>query len=624
MPNLTEYAPCRSSSCEKLFLRETFSQASDPHLIARRVEMEREQNDPFEVEETSSTLQMGGQVLEVVRPPDDGDLKTNITVETARAELSAIEVALRTALGHPMRLSEEDNRKNTTIQLLAELIAREDELRRVQSLSTRGAHRGAHPAGTRAEHAESDQEDRPWGTPTKAAVERFAEELEVVLKEKELAEQGVKSATRQRREAVLAYEKQRARAAESEKALHFAQGEIGRLAKKVDDLNTLNRGLRSEVALQREKLKQLEKQLALAQTRDKDAQQAIIALKKDVQADQQILKSKNLEIQRLQLHLGEVTSKKESNCRTIDEQNLKRISDLEEKVVQLAFATSRAPDGTTNTSQNEVDLIVQELAREELKSRARAAAAEKVASELRVELDAKTTELVVLRRKVVVLEPSPSLRQYDSDRSQRLHDGATVSVEHVERSLQASCDRAENLCRRLSTVVNSVVERSPFGSTLDFPSDSPLRESQGFIKTPASITSNRSEGRIRDLEVALEQQQVRLGSAEKLAEKASGEAAALRKALINAENIALAAASVAESKGLTGAYIARSHMEDSPSHSPQHSVSRTKPFSELMTPKRPLVNAAKELDEARRVAMEEKRYREEAEETLRRWSKLQE
>lgn len=620
MQNLTEYAPCRSSSAEKLFLRETFSQASDPHLIARRVEMEREQNDPFEVEETSSTLQMGGQVLEVVRPPDDGDLKTNITVETARAELSAIEVALRTALGHPMRLSEEDNRKNTTIQLVAELIAREDELRRVQSSSTWGAH----PAGTRAEHAESDQEDRPWGTPTKAAVERFAEELEVVLKEKELAEQGVKSATRQRREAVLAYEKQRARAAESEKALHFAQGEIGRLAKKVDDLNTLNRGLRSEVALQREKLKQLEKQLALAQTRDKDAQQAIIALKKDVQADQQILKSKNLEIQRLQLHLGEVTSKKESNCRTIDEQNLKRISDLEEKVVQLAFATSRAPDGTTNTSQNEVDLIVQELAREELKSRARAAAAEKVASELRVELDAKTTELVVLRRKVVVLEPSPSLRQYDSDRSQRLHDGATVSVEHVERSLQASCDRAENLCRRLSTVVNSVVERSPLGSTLDFPSDSPLRESQGFIKTPASITSNRSEGRIRDLEVALEQQQVRLGSAEKLAEKASGEAAALRKALINAENIALAAASVAESKGLTGAYIARSHMEDSPSHSPQHSVSRTKPFSELMTPKRPLVNAAKELDEARHVAMEEKRYREEAEETLRRWSKLQE
>lgn len=621
MPSLTEYAPCRSSSDEKLFLRETFSQASDPHLIARRVEMEREQNVPFEVEETSSTLQMGGQVLEVVRPPDDGDLKTNITVETACcAELRAIEVALRAALGHPMPLSEEDNGKNTTIQLVAELIAREDELRRVQSLSTRGAH----PAGTRAEHAESDQEDRPWGTPTKAAVERFAEELEVVLKEKELAEQGVKSATRQHREAVLAYEKQRARAAESEKALHFAQGEIGRLAKKVDDLNTLNRGLRSEAALQREKLKQLEKQLALAQTRDKDAQQAIIALKKDVQADQQILKSKNMEIQRLQLHLGEVTSKKESNCRTIDEQNLKRISDLEEKVVQLAFATSRAPDATTNTSQNEVDLIVQELAREELKSRARAAAAEKVASELRVELDAKTTELVVLRRKVVVLEPSPSLRQYDSDRSQRLHDGATVSVEHVERSLQASCDRAENLCRHLSTVVNSVVERSPLGSTLDFPSDSPLRESQGFIKTPASITSNRSEGRIRDLEVALEQQQVRLGSAEKLAEKASGEAAALRKALINAENIALAAASVAESKGLTGAYIARSHMEDSPSHSPQHSVSRTKPFSELMTPKRPLVNAAKELDEARRAAMEEKRYREEAEETLRRWSKLQE
>ena len=580
--------------------------------------MERERNDPFEVEETSSTLQMEGQVLEVVRRPDDGDLKTNITVETACAELRAIEVALRAALGHPMPLSEEDNRKNTTIQLVAELIAREDELRRVQSLSTRGARRGAHPAGTQAEHAESDQEDRPWGTPTKAAVERFAEELEVVLKEKELAEQGVKTATRQQREAVLAYEKQRERAVESEKALHFAQGEIGRLVKKVDDLNTLNRGLRSEAALQREKLKQLEKQLALAQTRDKDAQQAIIALKKDVQADQQIPKSKNMEIQRLQLHLGEVTSKKESNCRAIDEQNLKRISDLEE-VVQLAFATSSAPDATTNTSQNEVDLIVQELAREELKSRARAAAAEKVASELRMELDAKTTELVVLRRKVVVLEPSPSLKQYDSDRSQRLHDGAKVSVEHVERSLQASCDRAENLCRRLSTVVNSVVERSPLGSTLDFPSDSPLRESQGFIKTPASITSNRSEGRIRDLEVALEQQQVRLGSAEKLAEKASGEAAALRKALINAENIALAAASVAESKGLTGAYIARSHMEDSPLHSPQHSVSRTKPFSE-----RPLVNVAKEIDEARRVAMEEKRYREEAEETLRRWSKLQE
>lgn len=576
--------------------------------------MEREQNAPFEVEETSSTLQMAGQVLEVLRPPDDGDLKTNITVETACAELRAVEVALRAALGHPMPLSKGDYRRNTTIQLVADLIAREDDLRKC----------GAHPAHTQAEQAESDQEDRPWGTPTKAAVERFAEELEVVLKEKQVAEQGLKSATRQRREAVLAYEKQRARAAESEKALHFAQGEIGRLAKKVDDLNTLNRGLRSEGALQREKLKQLEKQLALVQSREKDAQQAMIALKKDVQADQQILKSKNIEIQRLQLHLGEMTSKKELNCRAIDKQNLKRISDLEEKVVQLAFATSRAPDASTNTTQNEVDLIVQELAREELKSRARADAAEKVASELRVELDAKTTELVVLRRKLVVLEPTPLLRRYDSDSSQRFHEGVTVSAEHVERSLQASCDKAENLCRRLSSVVNSVVERNPLGSTLDFPSDSPLRESQGFIKTPASVTSNRSEGRIRDLEVALEQQQVRLGSAEKLAEKASGEAAALRKALINAENIALAAATVAESKGFTGAYIASSHIEDSPSHSPPHRVSRTKPFFELMTPKRPLVNVAKELDEARRAAMEEKRYREEAEETLRRWSKLQE
>ena len=532
----------------------------------------------------------------------------NRSDEDAVVELRAIDAALRAALHRAPRTMNEIVTKGATLDLCADLIEREDE-------ATRAAGTGRRRATSSSETER--EEDVPWGTPTKAAVERFAEELEVVLKEKENAVIGLEKALALKREATLAFEQQRARAAQSEKALHFAEGEIVRLSKKVNELSKVLGGSRAESAQRWEKLKKAEKRLAEGQAKDEENLRALAMLRKDLQTERQMNKAKEVEISRLRDAFRDVSNgKKIENAG--DEQNLKRIQDLEEKIVQLAVSVSKQSSASSvppRSNERELNLLVHELAKEELKSRARADAAEQLVTTMRAELDTKTVEVITLRQHINTLDQSHAVRttsrgSLDSPRPM------SVSLEEIDQNLQRSCDRAEQLCQRLSTVMSS-----GGASTGGY--------SQRMMGTPLSASSDRSADKIRELQEALDDQSQRRDEAEKLAAKAASDASALRD-LITAERIASAAAMMAESRGLTGAYVARGNTHNmSPSTSDVTSTPSRSPRPFQHTPRTTSsifggapVGLSKELEEARRTANKERKRAEVAEETISRWSRL--
>lgn len=458
----------------------------------------------------------------------------------------------------------------------------------------------------------SDDEHRPWGTPTKEAVERFAEELEVVLEEKRRAEENEAKSLGQRQEATLAYERQRARALQSAKEVHFAQGEIVRLTRKINELHTVITGLREESASVREKLKKAERRFEEERGNVEEARRMISEQRKDLHSERQALKYKDAEISRLQSALQKLSTSGYGKSENVkEEQHAKRIVELEKKIVQLDVTLSRQPTTPARSSDRELELIVQELAREELKSRAHAEAAERLAFDLRTQLDAKTAEVINLRSHFELLEKQTPMSRGGQTYTSR----SGTSIEELDCNLQQSCEWAELLCERLSTAMSS----GKFSARATAPS----RRTTG---TPMSAVSNNSEERIRELQTALNEQNSRRDSAEKLAAKASGEVSALRQALVTAERIASAAAAMAHTKGVTGAYVA---------------VAGTSPASDLMTPTASrlpsfgyttVTTAATsgdptdlihELEKARHTAVKERKQREDAEETIRRWSKLE-
>jgi len=428
----------------------------------------------------------------------------------------------------------------------------------------------------------------PWGTPTKPAVQRFAEELELVLKAKERVEIERDRALALKRETTLALEQQRTFALQNDNALRFARNEIARLTKKSKDATIVSAYLRKESAGQREKLKKAEKRLAEAEHREEELRREVAILRKDLHVERQTLKAKHSETVRLESVLRDTLNGKLTG-QAGDNGNVKRIEELEEKLTRLKVSISRGHSSVQRSNDRELELIVQELAKEELKSRARADVAERVAAELRMQLDAKTAEVVHLRRHFEYLDHVPSSTSVPPESKRR--------IETVEQSL---FERQSNIM-------------------------------SGFtVTTPTSVRSGHPEDRIRELEIALDEQRTRCDTAERLAAKATGEVCALREALqLTTERIASAAAQVAESKGLTGAYVATGNASPLSYSTPTVNNVARSPFSARSSRSATSASAKLEISrelqkEVERQTMFERLAREEAEESIRRWSQLQE
>ena len=513
-----------------------------------------------------------------------------MTVEDAWAALFAVDAALRTALSEPALAGAHELSKSSTLDLAIALIARVD-------------------------NEESAENTPPWGTPTKTAVERFAEELEVVLRERDRAEMTRDRALSQRKDALLAYERQSARVETSEKALNFAQTEIARLTQKVRALTTTNSGLRGESAERLDRLKRAEKAVVEARAEGDEERMRCSKLRKDFEVERQVFKARSAEITRLE---GLLRDAKSAESATDAARNLKRITELEDKIISMAAGSTSATQ-TQPQQTNEVVglLLVQELAKEELKSRARADAAEKLVLEMRTQLDGKTAEVISLRQHLEGLDRSFSTGRDETPRSFE----SRGRLSNLDRNLQDSCERAEELCRRLSSVVSA----SEHAVSATMGSGGSIR-SQPFSTTPMS---GDSEGMIRNLQFSLEEQAVRVARAEKLASQASGEATALREAVANAERLASAAAAVAEARGLTGAYVARGNVDvrsplsfaSTPSSHAQPSFQSPRTVQSSSSQEHSLLA---ELEQAQNTARKERTKREAAEQAIVRWSRLEE
>ena len=513
-----------------------------------------------------------------------------MTVEDAWAALFAVDAALRTALSEPALAGAHELSKSSTLDLAIALIARVD-------------------------NEESAENTPPWGTPTKTAVERFAEELEVVLRERDRAEMTRDRALSQRKDALLAYERQSARVETSEKALNFAQTEIARLTQKVRALTTTNSGLRGESAERLDRLKRAEKAVVEARAEGDEERMRCSKLRKDFEVERQVFKARSAEITRLE---GLLRDAKSAESATDAARNLKRITELEDKIISMAAGSTSATQ-TQPQQTNEVVglLLVQELAKEELKSRARADAAEKLVLEMRTQLDGKTAEVISLRQHLEGLDRSFSTGRDETPRSFE----SRGRLSNLDRNLQDSCERAEVLCRRLSSVVSA----SEHAVSATMGSGGSIR-SQPFSTTPMS---GDSEGMIRNLQFSLEEQAVRVARAEKLASQASGEATALREAVANAERLASAAAAVAEARGLTGAYVARGNVDvrsplsfaSTPSSHAQPSFQSPRTVQSSSSQEHSLLA---ELEQAQNTARKERTKREAAEQAIVRWSRLEE
>ena len=513
---------------------------------------------------------------------------STMTVEDAWAELFAVDAALRTALSEPALADAHELSKNSTLNLAIALISRVDG-------------------------EESVENTPPWGTPTKTAVERFAEELEVVLRERDRAEMARDRALGQRKDALLAYERQSARVETNEKALNFAQAEIGRLTQKVRALQTSNGGLRGESAERLDRLKRAEKAVIEARAEADEERMRSAKLRKDFEVERQVFKARSAEITRLE---GMLRDTKSVESATDAARQSKRIAELEDKILAMAARSVSEPQ---QTNERELGLLlVQELAKEELKSRARADAAEKLVLELRTQLDGKIAEVISLRQNLESLDRSFSKGRDETPRSfeNRSH------MSNLDRNLQDSCERAEELCRRLSSVV-SASERA-VSATMG--SGGSIRSQPFGTATPMS---GESEGMIRNLQAALEEQAERVANAEKLASRASGEATALREAIANAELIASAAAAVARDRGLTEAYVARGNIDvrsplsfaSTPSNHAQPSFQSPRTVQSSSSQEHSLLV---ELEEAKNTARKERTKREAAEQAIVRWSRLEE
>ena len=409
----------------------------------------------------------------------------------------------------------------------------------------------------------------------------------MVLRAKERVETERDRALALKRDATLALEQQRTRALQSDNALRFARNEIARLTKKSNEATIVNASLRKESAGHREKLKKAEKWLAEAEHKEEELRREVAILRKDLQVQRQALKAKHAETARLENVLRDTLNGKLTE-QAGDNGNVKRIEELEEKLTRLKVSIYHAVIHPCGGQMSESwSLLYENLRKEELKSRARADVAERVAAELRVQLDAKAAEVVNLRRHLDALDhvTLPTVP---------IPPESKTPLEPVEQSL---FERRSNV------------------------------KSGYTMATPTSVHSGHPEDRIRELEVALDEQLTRCDTAEKLAAKATGEVCGLREALqLTTERIASVAAQVAESKGLTGAYGQQERFtafyatptlnQGALPFSARSSRSATSASAQL--------EISRELQEVKRQTMFERLAREEAEESIRRWSQLQE
>ena len=237
-------------------------------------------------------------------------------------------------------------------------------------------------------------------TPTQSSVERFAEELEALLQEKDAVTAAVAhEADCKRRAIVASAEAQRqlvlqtGARARAESALRSAHEQVEGLKRHARELADLNQSSRQQAAMERRLAQRLKQEVKHAVEREEKEKRRADALHANLHELRAGLTTRTREAAR---HAEEAKKAREEKERERGETRLLREREkaLESKVCELAEAVARQAQtasasasrekekerdnahGVSGMVVRELEVMVQELAREEIRSRRRAAEAE--------------------------------------------------------------------------------------------------------------------------------------------------------------------------------------------------------------------------------------------------------
>lgn len=304
-----------------------------------------------------------------------------------------------------------DGKANARLQDVLNLVARLDMARRSAEDAAVAARSDV--AAMRAEVAVAwEALATPQATPSQSTVERFAEELEALLREKDAVTAAAAQELKSKRRAIFASaEAQRQLVLESgararaESALRSAHEQVEGLKRHARELADLNQTSRQQVAVERSRSRQLKDETRNARDHEEKERRRADSLQAEVIRLRTGLTARTRESLRNANFLKEARSEVERERRLCEllrerEKQLEReVCELENANAQQAKIVSRAPE----SKLKEMEILVQELAREEIRARSRASKAEEEAIAAKKITSDALSEIAVLREEIALL-----------------------------------------------------------------------------------------------------------------------------------------------------------------------------------------------------------------------------
>jgi hypothetical protein len=321
-----------------------------------------------------------------------------------------------------------DGEADARLHDVLELVAQLDAARRSAEDVAAAAH--VDVAAMRAEVAVAwEALDTPRATPTQSSVERFAEELEALLHEKDAVTAVAAQEVENKRRAIVASTEaqrqlvlQTSARARAESALRSAHEQVEGLKRHARELADVNQTSRQQVAAERGLVQRLKNETKLACDREEKERRRADSM----HAEAHKLRSgmtartreafRNAEAARVAREEAERERRANQLLRVREQQLESKVCELANAVAHQAHVVSKSRESqeaatvheksyaVSGLAVRELEVLVQELAHEEIRSRRHAAEAE-AASKVAKEATAEAlSEIAALRAEVSTME----------------------------------------------------------------------------------------------------------------------------------------------------------------------------------------------------------------------------
>ena len=314
-----------------------------------------------------------------------------------------------------------DSEADELVAQVLELVAQLDAARR--SAEDVAVAARADVAAMRAEVAVAwEALGTPHATPTQSSVERFAEELEALLQEKDAVTAVAAQEIENKRRAIVASAEaqrqlvlQTSARARAESALRSAHEQVEGLKRHARELADLNQSSRQQVAAERRLVQRLKNETKQASDREEKERRRADSTHAEAHKLRSGLTARTREAFRNAEAARQAREEAERE-RGVNQLLRAREQKLESKVCELANAVAqqaqaasvksqeKAHAAVTGTAVRELEVMVQELAHEEIRSRRRAAEAEAASKAAKEATADALSQVAALRAEVSTLE----------------------------------------------------------------------------------------------------------------------------------------------------------------------------------------------------------------------------